>query len=59
MRDCQGVNCAAGPQDKHSDECLFEHFLTYTQFSDLSVDIVVKLRKAYFDGLEAGRTERI
>jgi len=45
-------SCGGTP---HTDECYFGHFLAYTGFAGESPEIIEKLKKAYFDGIDAGR----
>lgn len=51
---CQGENCTSTDGNNHSVECLFEHFLSYMNAWGVDPDIMGKLKKAYFDGYEAG-----
>ena len=55
MKNCKGENCENAPVSQHSKECLFEHFLCYTGSHQECAEILEKLKKAYFDGLEAGK----
>lgn len=53
MNKCKGPGCELEKPYKHSKECLFEHFLSYTGYWQLEKSVVEKLRRAYYDGLEA------
>lgn len=53
-QECKGPNCKAVNGVNHSVECLFEHFLGYTQACTETKTTRDKLKKAYFDGYEAG-----
>ena len=50
---CAGENCTSIDGFNHSVECLFEHFTAYTGAHRESVDVLGKIKKAYFDGYEA------
>ena len=56
---CQGENCNSTDGRNHSVECLFEHFMAYTSAHKETPDVQAKLKKAYFDGHEAGAGEWI
>ena len=51
---CQGENCTSTDGHNHSTECLFDHFTAYTQAQREHPEVQAKLKKAYFDGYEAG-----
>ena len=51
---CQGENCTSTDGHNHSTECLFDHFTAYTQAQRENPEVQAKLKKAYFDGDEAG-----
>jgi len=51
---CKGENCGTTNGRNHSVECLFEHFMCYTGGHKQPSDIRIMLKKAYFDGHEAG-----
>lgn len=51
---CEGKNCTTTTGIGHSVECLFDHFMAYTQYLQEDAATQTKLRKAYFDGYEAG-----
>lgn len=51
---CQGKNCTSSDGRNHSVECLFEHFIAYTHGHKEDAVTLEKLKKAYFDGYEAG-----
>lgn len=51
---CVGENCNSTDEQSHSVECLFEHFCAYTSAHKETDDVIGKLKKAYFDGHEAG-----
>lgn len=54
MLNCKGENCSSAKENEHSVECLFEHFMCYTGGYNETDDVQEKLKKAYFDGFEAG-----
>jgi len=58
MENCKGKNCAIAGENKHSLECMFEHFISYTG-EDIDADnaLIAKLRKAYFDGAATTESE--
>ena len=51
---CPGENCNSMDGRNHSVECLLEHFTAYTSAHKETEDVRGKLKKAYFDGHEAG-----
>lgn len=46
---CQNDNPDHTP---HTRECMFGHFLSYTQYHKYNSEIIEALRKAYYDGIE-------
>ena len=53
---CTGENCTSIDGFNHSLECLFEHFTAYTGAHREPIDVLRKIKKAYFDGYEAAAT---
>ena len=53
---CNGENCTSIDGFNHSVECLFEHFTAYTGAHRDPIDVLRKIKKAYFDGYEAAAT---
>jgi len=54
MKFCQGKNCTAINDMEHSPECLFEHFMSYTDYCSQPDTVRTMLQHAYMDGYIAG-----
>ena len=48
-------SCVGSP---HTRECLFEHFMSYSGYHSQSQEEQDRLKKAYFDGLDAQEKRR-
>lgn len=55
MNKCQGKNCNSTDGTGHSVDCMFEHFMSYTDGEQYELHIQDALEQAFRDGFSAGK----
>jgi len=59
MSKCQGKNCNSSDGIGHSVDCMFEHFMSYTDGEQHDIYTQELIEQAFRDGFSAGKSELV